>query len=287
MKMKSIKIGVMILVLFVGFLTFDVSADTPKLWDRVIGETYEDYAMGVAVDSNNNIIVAGYLGSGNGDFLVVKYDSSGNQLWNKTAGTSATDIYDDVAVDSSDNIIAAGYTGSFGGGGMNFWTIKYDRDGNQLWNRTANGGGHDYAYDVAVDSGDNIIVVGERNFTDTAGYDCWIIKYDSNGNHLWNKTVGGDNSENCYGVAVDSNNSIIVAGDTSTFGAGLSDGWVLKYNSAGTQLWNITRGGTSYDYANDVAVDSNNNIIVTGYYGLRRLTIKYNSSGSICGIERM
>lgn len=80
------------------------------------------------------------------------------------------------------------------------------------------------------------------------------------------KTWGGSASEQGRGVAVDSKGDIFVTGSTSSFGAGLSDIFLLKYDSSGNLLFQETWGGTANDYASGIAVDSANNAVhVVGY----------------------
>ncbi|ODS38830.1 MAG: hypothetical protein A7315_11775 [Candidatus Altiarchaeales archaeon WOR_SM1_79] len=311
-------------------------AEPIKLWDETIGGSYGDEGYGVAVDSNDNIIVTGYtqsFGAGGADVWTIKYDSSGNEIWNKTAGGSSYDVGYGVAVDSNDNIIVTGDTTSFGIGSRDTWTIKYDSSGNQLWNKTEGTCCLEYSQGrgVAVDSNDNIIVTGDTT-SFGIGYDVWIIKYNSFGNQLWNKPiewwthshgygVAVDTNDNIivtgyatasedvwtikcdpsgnqiwnktasrnfdkgYGVAVDSYNSIIVTGYTGGSSIETKDVWTIKYDSSGNEIWNKTAGGGSGDYGSGVAVDSNNNMIVTGYtysFGAGDCdvwTIKYSPSG--------
>jgi len=277
-------------VLFLFFLfAVSVNAETPRLWYHTFGGADYDNGQGVAVDSNGNVIVVGdtsSFGAGGYDFWTVKYDSNGNLQWNKTLGGSGHDTGQGVAVDPNNNIVVVGYTFSFGAGNGDFWTVKYDPNGNLLWNRTIGGGSSDYAYSVAVDSNNNIIVVGETHSFGAGSYDFWTVKYDSNGNLQWNRTLGGSGSDNGYAVAVDSSNNIIASGRTNSFGAGLNDFWTVKYDSDGNQLWNKTSGGNDSENGYGVAVDSNNNIIVTGptsSFGAGNSdfwTVKYDSNGN-------
>ncbi|MBA7512385.1 hypothetical protein ES705_04390 [subsurface metagenome] len=101
----------------------------------------------------------------------------------------------------------------------------------------------------------------------------------------WNYTWGGAEYDYAYGVAVDSLDNIYVTGDTSSFGALYLDIFLLKYNSMGVLQWNYTWGGAGKEYAYGVAVDSLDNIYVTGYtssfgtLGEEICLLKFNSMG--------
>ena len=266
-----------------------VNAEPIELWNKTAGGSDGEHGLGVAVDAQGNIVVIGCtrcFGEGDEDFFIMKYDSNGNNIWDKTAGGGSYDEGSGVAVDSDDNIIVTGVTKSFGAGLTDVWTIKYDPDGNLIWNKTAGGGSYDGGSGIAVDWDNNIIVTGWTSSFGLEGNDVWTIKYDPDGNILWNKTLDQSLGDVGRSVAVDSYNNIVVAGVTTSFGKGSSDVWTIKYDTDGNLLWNKTVGRNFGDWGDGVAVDSNNNIIVTGYTGfsitmVNIWTIKYDPDGNI------
>ena len=150
-------------------------------WNRTWGGIDGDYGMGVAVDSSDNVYLAGQtdsFGAGGYDMVLVKYDSSGGQQWNRTWGGSIYfDSGEGVAVDSSDNVYLAGYTDSFGAGSDDMVLVKYDSSGGQQWNRTWGGGNRDYGWEVAVDSSDNVYLAGGTGSFGAGSGDMVLVKY--------------------------------------------------------------------------------------------------------------
>jgi len=258
-------------------------------WNQTIdAENANDGGYDVAVDSNNNIIVAGYnyIAPAYGqlfDFWILKYNVSGNLQWSTKFGQEGYDISYGVAVDSQDNIIIVGtYNDELS-------VVKFNNSGDLLWNKTI-GGGYTPVFgetnkpvDIAIDLNSNIIVTGTNNSK------MWLIKLNASGTNLWNVSEGSgarDQEETGQDVTVDSENNIIVTGKTNSYGAGGYDIWVIKYNSDGAYLWNNTFGTNKQEQGRGIAVDSNDNIFVTGFtssYGAGNndtIVIKYNSSGS-------
>ncbi|MHA1492157.1 MAG: SBBP repeat-containing protein [Promethearchaeota archaeon] len=238
-------------------------------WNVTWGGSGDDSCNGVAVDSLDNIYVAGYtssFGAGSYDMCLVKYNSStGTQQWNVTWGGSSGDAGLGVAVDSLDNIYVAGSTDSWRDSN-DMCLVKYDSSGARLWNVTWGGNGYDRANGVAVDSLDNIYVAGYTSSFGAGSYDMCLVKYNSStGTQQWNVTWGGSSSDEGNGVAVDSLDNIYVVGSTQSFGAEGSDICLVKHDSStGARQWNVAWGESNDDYGRCVAVDSLDNIYVTG-----------------------
>ena len=202
-------------------------------WNRTWGAGNWSYGYGVAVDSFNSVYLAGStfnFGAGLYDMVLVKYDSSGLQQWNRTWGGSDWDSGYGVAVDSSNNVYLAGGTESFEAGLIDMVLVKYDSSGLQQWNRTWGGNDRDYSYGVAVDSSNNVYLAGGTESFGTGDEDMVLVKYDSSGVQQWNRTWGGTDGDIGYGVAVDSSDSVYLAGGTENFGAGYKDMVLVKYS---------------------------------------------------------
>jgi len=256
-------------------------------WNRTWGDHVNQYGIsfGVAVYDNNSIYITGDAYAGNigyaiFDVLLVKYDSIGNQIWNRTCKISESQTGSCILVDANNDVYIAGanYTQP-PSSKMDILVVKYDSAGNNIWNRTWDWGGDDWGGDIVMDT-NNFIYVGG-----VTSNDLLLLKYDSAGNYIWNRTWGGSNNEEGYGVAVDNDNYIYITGQTYSFGSGSADAVLVKYDSAGNQIWNKTWGGVDPDVSYDVAIDDLNNIYITGktnsYGGGHDILLaKFDSSGN-------
>jgi hypothetical protein len=276
------------------YLTIKYSSAGVPLWtNRYNGPGNSvDTTFAVVVDGSNNVIVTGYsTGNGTGyDYATIQYSSAGVPLWtNRYNGPGGgTDQATAVAVDGSNNVIVTGYSGS--GSGADYLTIQYSSAGVPLWTNRYNGPGNNYdaATKIAVDGSNNLIVTG-GSVGGGGGPDYLTIKYSSAGVPLWtNRYNGPGNSvDTGYAVAVDGSNNVIVTGYSDVNGYGTNyDYATIKYSSAGVPLWtNCYDGpGNGDDRAWALAVDRNNNIVVTGPSyasgsGDDYATIKYSSAG--------
>jgi len=160
------------------------------------------------------------------------------------------------------------------------------------WSRTWGGNYHDQVSGVAVDNTGDIITVGEYvgtvdfdpgqevdNHTSNGFEDAFISKFDATGNFQWARTWGGDDDDYSDAVGTDSAGNIYVSGvfkETADFdpgpgvdnhtSAGITDSFLVKYDSEGNYLWTATWGGAWNDYAVCVAVDTTNVIFTAGYF---------------------
>jgi formylglycine-generating enzyme required for sulfatase activity len=275
-------------------------------------------------ESNNPYSFEAAYGTGGGapDAILSIFNSNGSFQWAKRIGGGSANYIRDIAIDNSQNVSLVGEINDTGlgfdlngdgdtmdtnetsggvHGGYDVFLSVFNSIGTFQWAKVIGGTGDDYSYGSAVDSYRDIIVTGKINgnadingdgdtadTAETAGgvngaEDVFISDFDSSGTFLWAKRLGGLSSDYGYGLAVDSNNNIIVTGnvtgkadlngdgdtaDTNENGAtGIyqgTDGFISVFNSSGTFQWSKRLGGTSSDVVNPVSVDSVNNIIVVG-----------------------
>lgn len=242
-----------------------------QIWNRTWGGAADDSGRGVWVDDKNGVYTVGItrsFGNGNADLVLIKWNaSSGNQIWNRTWGGQENDGGWAIIGDQMGDVHITGYTMSFGGGNYDIVLVKYDQAGNQLWNRTWGATGVEMGYGVVLDSMENIVISGYTTSIGAGNRDAVLIKYDSAGNMLWNRTWGGNLNDEARDVVVDVSNNVYITGNTYSFGAGESDVMVVKYNPDGNQLWNHTWGGSSWDEGRGIAIDGTGSIFLTGYTG--------------------
>ena len=154
---------------------------------------------------------------------------------------------------------------------------------------TSTGNNPDNVSDMFVDASGNIYVTGS-SYTVATGYDIVTRKYDNNGGVTWTATFNGSGNGTDVSAAlvVDASGNVFVTGYSYRGGVNY-DITTIKYTSAGTQSWQAYSGnGTSaFDEGKDIAVDLNNDVIVTG--GVQNTagtntdyrTIKYTNAGGV------
>ena len=156
-----------------------------KVWDRTYGGGGNDIATSLIQTTDGGYAIAGGTnskGAGNGDFLVIKLDEQGNKIWDRTYGGGDTDWANSLIQTTDGGYAVAGGTSSKGAGGNDFWVIKLDNQGNQVWDRTYGGSSHDRANSLIQTTDGGYAVAGGTESKGAGGNDFWVIKLDEQGN---------------------------------------------------------------------------------------------------------
>jgi len=199
------------------------------IWYRIWGG--QENEMGYSICGDGTYLYAlGYtrsFGAGNSDFALVKWDTDGNIIWYRTWGG----IYEDGAYSIwSDGIYlyALGYTRSFGVINPDFALVKWNTDGNIIWYRTWGGIAWDKGNSIWSD-GTYLYTLGYTASFGVGDYDFALIKWDTDGNIIWNHTWGGPSGDSGRSIWSDGT-YLYTLGYTSSFGAGNSDFALVKWD---------------------------------------------------------
>jgi uncharacterized delta-60 repeat protein len=161
--------------------------------------------------------------------------------------------------------ILAGEADSFGAGRSDFFVLKLNPDGTVAWQKTYGGTSSDMANSIQQTTDGGYIVAGRSSSFGAGGTDAWVLKLNPDGTVAWQKTYGETGTDMANSIQQTSDGGYIVAGRSSSFGAGVNDAWVLRLNPDGSVAWQMTYGDTGHDYANSVQQTSDGGYIVAGY----------------------
>lgn len=243
------------------------SSSGSVLWNKTWGYSNDDEGRGITIDSLDNIYITGYtknITTLDYDTCLIKYDNSGDQIWNRTWGGSEGDYGFGIAKDSLTSIYITGNTYSYEASGSEAFLIKYSPLGSIIWNKTWGGSGNEFGKSLSTNLVGNIYMTGYTDSYGINGYDMFLIKYNNSGAKIWNTTWGGSFTDYGNGIAMDSSENLYIIGETDSFGAGGDDAFLVKYDSSGTKIWNITWGGLFNDYGRGIDSDLTDNIYIVG-----------------------
>ncbi len=269
-------------------------------WQLTIGGSGSEYPGKIIQTNDGGFLIGGTSDSnisgdktenskGSTDYWIIKTDISRNIQWQKTIGGDYGEILNDVKQTNDGGFILAGisYSNISGDktenclGQRDFWIVKTDSLGNILWQNTIGGNYTDEVKSVLQTSDGGYIfggysdsnISGDKSENCIGFYDYWIVKTDSNGNIVWQNTIGGDQYDNLSSVCQTMDGGYLlggsseshITGDKTENNKGGSDYWILKIDSSGNILWQNTIGGTGYDYLTSFFQTMDGGFILGGY----------------------
>ncbi|UCE38497.1 MAG: SBBP repeat-containing protein [Thermoplasmata archaeon] len=287
------------------YITLKYDSNGNELWvaryDGFVNGDDQPHAL--AIDILGNVYVTGgshgsKSSSGWGfdyNYVTIKYDSNGNELWVARYNSigNKDEIATSITIDPSGNIYITGYSGNRHSE-MDYLTVAYDNNGNELWVAVYDGPGNncDWASDIALDPLGNIYVTGHsRSESDpypNGNSDYATIKYDPNGNQLWVARYDGllNEDDGAKAMVIDSSENVIVTGYIQNTLGSKYDFGTIAYDSEGNELWIsiYNSPGNGWDSPEAIDVDLSGNIYVVGTSGLwtdeNYTTIAYDNSGN-------
>ena len=243
-----------ILMFLVLFVTINMNAQTLK-WAKKMGGNIGENSRSIAVDALGNVYTTGnFQGTvdfdpGPGTFnlntygfsiFISKLDSSGNFIWAKRIGLTGTNTSKSITLDAFGNVYITGW---FEG------TVDFDPG------------------------------IGTYYMTPNGLADIYISKFDSAGNFIWAKQMGGANYANGLSIALDLLGNIYTMGcfnGTSDFDPGVGiynltpvgnyDIFISKLDSSGNFIWAKSMGGINYDEGCSFVIDGSGNVYTTGRF---------------------
>lgn len=246
-----------ILILYIFTLSY--VCNSQAYFQKTYNLPLDQEGQDVLPTPDGGYLIAGYTNTSllyDCDLFIFKTDAFGNLLWTKTYGGTKPDFPYHMLATNDGNYFLVGYSQSYGGGDMDILLQKIDPDGNEIWLKTYGGWGNDYARDVIATSDGNYVIVGSSNSQSTTGQNANLIKIDPAGNEIWNKTYGGPANDHGCIVKQCSDGSLIMLGQTFSYGVGNGDAWLVKMNSNGDTTWTKTIGGPLNDEGISLTVNS-------------------------------
>ena len=255
-------------------------ANGNELWNKTFGSSGEDMGRSVQQTTDSGYIITGFTdGNCSDEVYLVKTDVNGNEIWNKTFGGTGFDEGYSVQQTNDGGYIISGKTLYFDD--YNVYLIKTDSNGNELWNKTFGGFQEDVGNSIQQTSDGGYIITGSTLSFGNGGIDVYLIKTDSNGNELWNKTFGGIQEDVGKSVQQTSDGGYIIAGGTKSSGNGDYDVYLVKTDANGNELWNKTFGGVWEDMGNSVQQTTDSGYIIVGLNFDDVYVIKTDGNGNI------
>lgn len=202
---------------------------------------------------------------GTNDVFIFKIDSTGAVQWTKNYGGPNIDIANHIIKTPDNRYLVCGYTNSKGNGGYDVYLIKINSLGDTLWTKTYGGSDWDFGNEVYVAPSGSIYIAAQTYGFGNGTPNGLLIKADVNGNELFKAPFGGTGEEGFNAIAGGFNNTIALAGYTTSYGAGNKDAYFILTDTLGNKVDSLVYGGAREDMINDISPATGNGLVAGGY----------------------
>ncbi|MDD2986992.1 T9SS type A sorting domain-containing protein [Flavobacterium sp.] len=292
-------------LLFIFFLTLWCNVFSEKvfsqdiLWEKSFGGKQADFLFDVIPTPDYGFILAGSSVSnksgnkdqnsrGDMDYWVWKMNEKGEFEWQKSMGGNAQDKLRVVVLTNEGGFLLAGSSESEKGldkkdknkGGSDFWIIKLDAKGGELWQKTIGGSGQD-ELTCAMRTRDGGFIIGgtsdseesaDKTTPNYGGTDYWVLKLDKNGKIEWQQSFGGNYSDELRSITQTKDGGFLLGGSSNSLdngtksqkNRGQSDFWVIRIDEDGKELWQKVIGGNKDDQLYVVTTTNDGNYLLGG-----------------------
>ncbi|OYT17641.1 MAG: hypothetical protein B7C24_01665 [Bacteroidetes bacterium 4572_77] len=216
---------------------FKIDENGNEEWNAIYGEENYELFEHVFQTSDNGYLASGYtnsdFGNGDYDFYVVKTDETGNIIWEKTYGTEVKDrAYSFLPLQNGNYLISGSY--------LNAESEKFDiklveieeTNGDVIWEQTYQDTTDCNESVSAIETTDNcILLTYTSNYIKVPPYpstDLRLLKINQEHEIIADSTIGGNGSEEINCIRYLENNKYLLAGRTTSQGAGFSDAWWIS-----------------------------------------------------------
>ena len=279
-------------LVFSLILTTTISNAQDILWEKSYGGKHAEHLFDVLPTADYGFILAGSsisgktgnkenVGKGDLDYWIWKMDEKGDLDWQKSFGGIGVDLLQSIKITSDGGFILAGTSDSKKGfdkqednkGQEDFWIIKLNAKGNELWQKTIGGTGQEKLHSIILTSDGGYLLAGSSTSyisekkldgttdlfgksEDTRGnLDYWIIKLKKDGVIEWQRTLGGKYVDELKAVTLLKNGNYLfggtsnspISGDKTEDSLGLNDYWLIQLDQSGNMVWQKTIGGAQDD----------------------------------------
>lgn len=240
------------------------------VWQKSFGGAGIENFVAAVATVDGGCALAGYSGPyGAIDAWVMRLDSSGSVIWQRSYGGTGGDSFSAIVATADGGFIVAGSTRSFGAGSNDDgWLLKLTSGGDVQWQQMVGGTGTQFIHDVVQAGDGGYMAVGTRMLpSGTTGWDGWILKLDASGNMLAERTMGASGSDAFDAVVGLDDGTFLLGGNTTSYGVGGNDGWLVRLDGSAVPIWMHTLGDGDQQAFRDVAPAGSGAYAVTGEWG--------------------
>ncbi len=283
-------------------------------WSTYYGGNGHEVITKISIDDSNKLYVTGHTASsdltctpnafrsnlsGSENAFLGVFDTLGNIIYNSYYIKGSNTRGESISISKTGNIYLGGYTNDTensnnngihqqqNGGFLDGFVLKINSQFQTQWKTYLGGEVNDLIDGIAIDSLENIYIVGKTRSTVgiatsnslqstyTSNWDGFLVKLDSAGSRKWGTYINGGSNDELIDIEFKSSLIWILGitnGDAFTIDSsayqmnnkGGFDNLILKFSDTGSLLWSSYFGGNGDDFGNDLSINKSNKILIAG-----------------------
>ena len=203
-------------------------------------------------------------------FLLIVSSANGQVRFEKTYGGLDSDFGSSVKQTLDGGYILFGATESYGAAVRDWYLIKTDEFGEELWSKTYGGAAFDHGWDIAQTADTGYILVGNKS------HHSFLIKTNSVGDTMWTRAYEGS----IFSVQQTLDGGYLLGGSIS-FVVGNYDMLLIKIKADGEHEWTKNYGSMRGDDCRDVAQTTDGGFVLVGHAWGGMSMVKTDSFGDV------
>ncbi len=248
---------------FENIYVVKVDNNGSTVFEKNFGGPQKDVGLSIAPASDGGFVITGGTKSvslGEEDLFLFKIDAAGDSLWFKSYGTAGNDPGYGINSTPDGGFIVSGlYNWS------DAWLLKTDADGDTVWTKTFGGADYDEANFPIQTADHGYIFCGSTGSMGAGDLDAYVVKTDSAGNLIWQKTYGGSGYDEGRKIVSKPGGGYMILANTDSQISGEFNYFIVSANENGDTVWTKKIGTTGgEDRAYDILNISQSEYIIAG-----------------------
>lgn len=245
-----------------------VNAQPDSVWARIFNAGGWDECSDIVEKSDGGFVLAGFTLAGEElqeEFYLLETDNTGFHVNDLTIGGAGMDMASSIVMTETGDYLVGGWSSTVSAGEQDMYLAGVSGIGlNEQWHHTYGGASQERCISMIRNNQNEIIMAGYTSSFGEGSGDFWMVCVNQAGDSLWSRTYGSVENDECAAIIQTADGGYVLAGQTSSYGSGDWDFWLVRTDQSGLVLWAKSYGGAERERCYDVVETSDGGFLLAG-----------------------